>query len=181
MTETEQTRRLTVFADGRQIAAGPEPQIAVQLLARLADPDLAPPVVIDDATGRSVDIDLRQATTVAPKPGRGRPRLGVVAREVTLLPRQWDWLASQPGGASVALRRLVDEARRASRDSDRERRARDAAYHAMSVLAGDLPGFEEASRALFNGDSAAFRAQISGWPQDVTAYLHRLLSDRPED
>ena len=103
-----------------------------------------------------------------------------MAREVTLLPRQWAWLASQRGGASVALRRLVDEARRASVDADRDRRARDAAYHAMSTLCGDLPGFEEASRALFSGDLDAYRDRIAGWPGDIATYLQRLLQPSPE-
>ncbi len=73
--------------------------------------------------------------------GRGRPKLGVVAREVTLLPRHWDWLNAQPGGASVALRKLVEQARRANGDADRARAAREAAYHFMSAMAGDLPAF----------------------------------------
>ena len=94
-----------------------------------------------------------------PEPrGRGRPKLGVVAREVTLLPRHWEWLATQSGGASVALRKLVDEARRANGDRDRSRAARDAAYHFMSTMAGNLPGFEEASRALFADDQRQFAA-----------------------
>ena len=136
-----------------------------------------------DADGKPVDLDLRgdeegvlaryaTATAAAPAPrGRGRPRLGVVAREVTLLPEHWDWLAAQPGGASVALRKLVHEARRQSGDSDRVRLARERAYHVMSALAGDLPGFEEASRALFTGDQGGLAAQMASWPPDVRAYV----------
>jgi hypothetical protein len=101
-----------------------------------------------------------QRPTPAPK-GRGRPKLGVVAREVTLLPEHWDWLAAQPGGASVALRKLVHEARRNGGERDRTRQARDRAYHAMSTLAGDLAGFEEASRALFAGDHERLVAQMA--------------------
>jgi hypothetical protein len=98
---------------------------------------------------------------------RGRPSLGVVAREVTLLPRHWDWLATQPGGASVALRKLVEDARRTSRDIDRRRRALEAAYHFISSIAGDLPGFEEAVRALFAGDRQRFSDGMAAWPADV--------------
>jgi hypothetical protein len=118
----------------------------------------------------------------APEPrGRGRPKLGVVAREVTLLPRHWEWLGAQPGGASVALRKLVEEARRASGDRDRSRAARDAAYHFMSVMAGNLPGFEEASRALFANDRRRFVELIAGWPGDVRDHIVKLaFSDRVE-
>jgi hypothetical protein len=100
--------------------------------------------------------------------------LGVVAREVTLLPRHWDWLGLQPGGASVALRKLVDEARRASGDRDRVRAAQDAAYRFMSAIAGNLPGFEEAARALFAYDRRGFCDLIAGWPEDVRDYAIEL-------
>src|SRR5258708_12420970 len=99
--------------------------------------------------------------------GRGRPKLGVVAREVTLLPRHWEWLGTQPGGASVALRKLVEEARRSSGDRDRSRAARDAAYHFMSTMAGNLPGFEQPSRAFFPDDRPPFVRLIAGWPADI--------------
>lgn len=101
--------------------------------------------------------------------GRGRPKLGVVAREVKLMPEQWHWLAAQQGGASVALRKLVHEARRKDSDRDMTRHARESAYHAMSTLAGNLAGFEEASRALFASDDERLVAQIVGWPEDVQA------------
>ncbi|AIO64899.1 DUF2239 family protein [Burkholderia oklahomensis] len=99
--------------------------------------------------------------------GRGRPKLGVVAREVTLLPRHWEWLATQPGGASVVLRRLVDEARRTHAHQDRNRRTQERAYHFMSAIAGDMPGFEEATRALFANDGARLRERVAAWPADV--------------
>lgn len=107
---------------------------------------------------------------------RGRPKLGVVAREVTLLPRHWDWLNGQPGGASVALRKLVDQARRDGGEADRQRAAVDAAYRFMAAIAGDLPGFEEASRALFASDRARFGDLVSAWPADVRAYALRLAT-----
>src|SRR5262249_49153761 len=139
-----------------------------------------PVLIFDDQSGRSIDIDLRgtdeevrarlplaepvtEPSASEPR-GRGRPKLGVVAREVTLLPRHWDWLASQPGGASVALRKLVEEARRSNGDRDRHRAARDAAYHFMSAMAGNLKGFEEASRALFADDRRRFGELIAAWP-----------------
>ncbi|WP_107313666.1 DUF2239 family protein, partial [Burkholderia metallica] len=99
--------------------------------------------------------------------GRGRPKLGVVSREVTLLPRHWEWLAAQPGGASVALRKLVEDARRTHAAADRLRDAQTRAYHFMSAMAGDLPGFEEAARALYANDPARLAELVAGWPEDV--------------
>ena len=143
-------------------------------------------VLIFGPDGRSVDFDLSggpealarrlSPPTAAPR-GRGRPKLGVVAREVTLLPRHWDWLASQPGGASVALRKLVEAARRASEGPDRIRAAREAAYRFASAIGGDLPGFEEAMRALFAGDDVGFQARIRGWPTDIAAQLRTYAAE----
>lgn len=132
-----------------------------------------PVLVLNRATGEVVDLDLRggEAEVVAryaappAAPKRGRPSLGVVSREVTLLPRHWDWLARQPGGASATLRRLVEAARKADDTSGRERA--EAAYRFMAVMAGDLPGFEEAARALFAGDRSRLEGLARSWPPDV--------------
>ena len=118
-------------------------------------------------------IGLRYFDSGPPR-GRGRPRLGVVAREITRLPRHWDWLNSQPGGASVALRKLVDEGRRTSGDRDRRRSVQEAAYRFISALAGNLPGFEEAIRALFAFDRRRFCDLIASWPEDVRDYAIKL-------
>src|SRR6201991_5386485 len=161
------------FLGQTRYAAGSLEAVVERCKALLdSDPD-ASPIIYDDETGRPVDIDYRGTThdvlarlpssEPVAKRGPGRPKLGVVAREVTLLPRHWDWLATQPGGASVALRKLVEEARRANGDRDRNRAARDAAYHFMSAMAGNLPGFEEASRALFADDRRRFAGLIAGW------------------
>ena len=120
--------------------------------------------------------DAVPADAEAPR-GPGRPKLGVVAREVTLLPRHWEWLASQPGGASVALRKLVEVARRDSVATDRVRRCSAAGYKFMATMAGHEPAFEEASRALFAGDRAGFEARIAGWPADVQNHLKKILAD----
>ncbi|HEY0265878.1 MAG TPA: DUF2239 family protein [Rhizomicrobium sp.] len=131
-------------------------------------------LIFDPATGRVVDIDPRfPPGEEAPRPGR--PRLGVVAREVTLLPRHWDWLASQPGGASVALRKLVEEAGRNPRA--RQRTARDAAYRFATTLVGDAPGYEEAMRALYAGQAEDFAAHIEAWPPDVRAQLGKMTAE----
>lgn len=100
--------------------------------------------------------------------------MGVVAREVTLLPRQWEWLTSQPGGASATLRRLVDEARKTTGPRQQRRAAQEAAYHFMQAIAGDLPGYEEATRALFADDRPALEQRIAAWPEDIRTYALRL-------
>ena len=181
----------TAFQGQRRIASGPLADVA--LTVKRAEPIESGPIAIfSDSTGRVIDLDLRGspaeilarlplavvpteelAASTEPR-GRGRPRLGVVAREVTLLPRHWEWLNAQPGGASVALRKLVDEARRASGDRDRQRAARDAAYHFMSAMAGNLPNFEEASRALFADDRRRFVSQIANWPDDIRDHVVKL-------
>lgn len=179
------------FDGYRRIAAGPLGVVALAIRRATAQGATGPVLVFDNTTGRSIDIDLRgtddeiaarfapmasdspdpteandEATQNEPR-GRGRPKLGVVAREVTLLPRHWDWLANQPGGASVALRKLVEEARRANAQRDNRRGAQERAYHFMSAIAGNLPGFEEAARALFADDHARVGELTAGWPQDV--------------
>jgi hypothetical protein len=150
-----------------------------QALAGLPPSDQAL-LVFDDTTGAQVDHPWPAGfgePEPPPAPAVGRPRLGVVAREVTLLPRHWDWLARQPGGASAALRRLVDEARRVHERGDLQRASRERAYRCMAALAGNWPGFEAATRALFAGDRAAFRQFSAGWPADARQYLDGLASD----
>jgi len=143
---------------------------SAEVLARLANHPLI--VAMADAqaaAGAAAAAASQVAGTDATRlpRGRGRPKLGVVAREVTLLPRHWEWLATQAGGASIALRGLVEEARRSGQEKARIRQAREAAYHFMQTVAGDFPGFEEAARALFADDRAAFLSHIDSWPNDV--------------
>lgn len=190
-------KTFTAFQGHRRLVSGPAGEVAL-VIKRMAERPDEPIVIFEDATGRSIDFDLRggdrevlaRLAKLVPPPveetpspseprGRGRPKLGVVAREVTLLPRHWEWLSAQPGGASVALRKLVEEARRASGDKDRERPARDAAYHFMSTMAGNLPQFEEASRALFADDRRRFTGLIADWPADIRDHIVKLAySDR---
>jgi hypothetical protein len=112
--------------------------------------------------------------------GRGRPSLGVVAREITLLPRHWQWLATQPGGASVALRKLVDEARKSHAAQDASRVANDRTYHFMSTMAGNLVGFEEAIRALFANDTRRCQELMQDWPADVRDHAMKLARSGAE-
>jgi uncharacterized protein len=180
------------FEGDRRIASGDLYEVAraaKQMLDRRDDTFI---LVFDDASSGPVEIDFRgtveevlarlpdASTPVAsddvpsaPR-GPGRPKLGVVAREITLLPRHWDWLAQQPGGASVAIRKLVEEARRTGEDKNRVRQAQEAAYRFMSVLAGNKPHYEDAIRALFAGDPARFEELIAGWPADIRDHVSRL-------
>lgn len=188
----------TAFAGFRRIAAGSLPDVALAV-KRFAASATEPAFVYADETGDLADLDLRgtdeevaaryagradaQHATAGSAEGegsragprrRGRPALGVVGREVTLLPRHWEWLNAQPGGASVALRKLVEQARRSNQESDLRRVAQARAYRFMSLVAGDLAGFEEAGRALFAGDRARFEAIVSAWPPDVAEQVTRL-------
>ena len=175
------------FEGDRRIGAGSLGEVAraaKEALDRRKDASI---LVFDGTTGGPIDIDFRgtvadvlarlpglagapaaagEATPSTPR-GPGRPKLGVVAREVTLLPRHWDWLAQQPGGASVALRRLLEDARRIGEGRDRVRRAQDAAYRFMSAMGGDKPHYEDAIRALFADEAARFEKLIAAWPADV--------------
>jgi hypothetical protein len=123
-----------------------------------------------DRTGGQIDFDLRGV--MADRPGPGRPKMGVVAREVTLLPRHWEWLREQPGGASGALRRLIDEASRTP--EAKARQTRDAAGRFLTAMAGNLPGYEEATRALYAGDAEGFRTRMAGWPEDIRTHALQL-------
>jgi len=188
----------TAFAGQSMLCTGPLADVALAVKAFKEGGASDAILVFDDATGRVIDLDLRgsPAEVIArlsdaagpsgrdqPAPpeaaemreegrrGRGRPKLGVVAREVTLLPRQWDWLAAQPGGASAVLRRLVDEARRNGSARQHRRAAQEAAYRFMLAMAGDRPGYEEATRALFADDRARLAQETAEWPQDVRSHV----------
>ncbi|MBR0757184.1 DUF2239 family protein [Bradyrhizobium jicamae] len=188
------TAAYVAFEGERRIAAGDLGEIARAAKALLDKRKDAAILIFDGNTSGVIDIDFRgsidEVLTRLPKPdvpatetaaepvaiprGPGRPKLGVVAREVTLLPRHWDWLAQQKGGASVAIRRLVDEARRVSEDKDRIRHAQEAAYRFMSAMAGNRPHFEEAIRALFAPDRARFEKLIAEWPADIRDHTAEL-------
>jgi len=193
--DTNETCRCTAFAGSRRIATGELAEVALAVKAALDRGGTEPILIFDDATAKVIDVDLRgsaddvrlrlsekaatSATAEAEPAGAkrpGRPKLGVIGREVTLLPRHWDWLNGQPGGASVALRKLVDEARRANEDTDRKRRARETAYRFMAAMAGDHPGFEDALRALFAGDARRFQALIEAWPADMRDHAGKLAA-----
>jgi hypothetical protein len=186
----------TAFAGTKRIASGPPEQVALAVKAAsdAKGDDLL--LIFDDVSGASMDFDLRGTPEdilarwapegtpdqqPGPTRGPGRPKLGVVAREVTLLPRHWDWLAAQPGGASVALRKLVDAARVTHAGADRRRLAQQSADRFMSALAGNEPGYEEAARALYAGDRARFAQSMVAWPADVRDHALRLAAAAFDD
>ena len=188
----------SAFLDGVRIAHGPFPALAAALRAHPAWAPDPPWFVFEDETGRQVELDLHGAgpegvgggTAGAGGEGTqgegaearrpGRPKLGVTAREVTLLPRHWAWLERQPSGASAALRRLVEGAMRADAGPARARQLREAAGRFMSAIAGNLPGYEEASRALYSGDLARLEAEMAAWPPDVKGHVSRLSAAAAE-
>lgn len=195
-----QQRTCTAFEGTRRIASGALPEVAQKVKAVLDRGERGPVLIFDDATSEIVEVDFRgtaedvatrltaqpdtdtpssppTAPEAAPPRKPGRPRLGVVAREITLLPRHWEWLNRQPGGASVALRKLVEEARRVNESKDRVRHSQEVAYRFMSAMAGNEPGFEEALRCLFSGNRASFDSLVDSWPIDVRDHARKLAAD----
>lgn len=187
------------FAQSQRIASGRPRDVAASVKAFVGGDPSTPVLVFNSVTSHIVELDLRgslddvigrlpqqpqsggpQAANAQPaqraRKTPGRPKLGVTAREVTLMPRHWDWLASQPGGASVTLRKLVEQALRAGKGRDEARRAKNAAYEFISAMAGDEPGFEEASRALFADDYDTFTEFVAQWPVDVREHALALVA-----
>lgn len=175
----------TAFAGTKRIASEHLEKMLVQTKAYLESHADAAVLIFEDQTGRQVDFDfrgtadevVRRAAGAKIRPGPGRPKLGVVCREVSLLPRHWEWLEQHPGGISAALRRLVDDARQRDGGAARARAARDAAGKFMWAMAGNFPGFEEASRALYAKDRQGFERLIRDWPEDVRGHLGRLVRE----
>ena len=187
----------TAFVGERRIESGPLQGVALAVKSAL---DAGPPgeiLIFDAEEARSIEVDFRggladveksaelalsaAGSGEAARRGPGRPKLGVVAREVTLLPRHWAWLAGQPGGASVALRKLVEEASRDKHGRDHRRRTQERAYRFLSAMAGDRPHFEEATRALFAGAKQRFDDLTQAWPRDIADHARALSKDAFED
>jgi hypothetical protein len=181
----------SAFAGHKKIAQGALADVALKVKDYLERHKDSSVLIFDDANAKPIDLDLRgNARTITQryqaisdvesqpekKSGPGRPKLGVTAREVTLLPRHWDWLASQPGGASVTLRKLVEEAKTKNQKKDQIRLAQEAAHRFMSAMAGDLPGYEEALRAFYAKKFETFSKLIDSWPRDVREYVQQLAA-----
>ena len=200
-------RCFTAFAGSRRVASDELSEVALKLKELYDSGETEPLLVFDDETGSQIDLylggtvdELMKSVAVlygekdarheevgaAPsgltptRRGPGRPKLGVVAREVTLLPRHWEWLNRQPGGASATLRRLVERARKESGAADRARQAQEAAYRFMTTMAGNEPGYEEALRAFYRQDYDLFDELSRTWPQDVRDYARMLVTRAAE-
>ncbi len=173
----------TAFAGDKLLVSGTRDEMLAKVRKAASRGETAPILIFEDATGRQIDFDMRETAAGAAgtdvlkdaRTGPGRPRLGVVSREVSLLPGHWAWLEQQSYGISGALRRLVDQAMKHEPEKERARLAREAVAKVMWVLAGNLPGFEEASRALYAEDRKRFDALIRPWPKDVRKHLARML------
>ena len=179
----------TTFVGPLRLVTAPLPETLRQTRLHIGSKGDHGVTVFSDATGRHTDFDfsgtleqvLTRAQPAQPQPaqprsiGPGRPRLGVVSREVSLLPRHWEWLEGQRGGASAALRRLIDEARKADPAGERRRQTTEAAGRFMTVMAGDLPGYEETSRALYAHNLERLQIQMAGWPEAVQSHILYLL------
>lgn len=179
-----QNTNCIAFDGSRRIALGPLADVALAVKQRCDADPLARILVFSAETSEPVEIDCRGSVAdvlarvtpvaepqVSAPAGRGRPKLGVVAREVTLLPRHWDWLAAQSGGASVALRKLVEQARRLGSSADRVRTSQNVTDRFMTAMAGDLDGYEEVSRALFAADRSRFETLLAAWPEDIREHM----------
>jgi len=187
----------TAFKGNQRVASGNLLKVARKVKEIMDQDEQASILIFDDVTSELVEVDFRGTmedvlerlekllagvesanassdTDPRSQRGPGRPKLGVVSREVTLLPRHWDWLNSQPGGASVALRKLVEEARRVNSGKDKVRHSQEVAYRFMSAMAGNFPGFEEATRALFAGDSERFNSLVAPWSIDIRDHARKL-------
>jgi hypothetical protein len=184
MDQPPRQTHYTAFLGARLLASGPLDQVLAAVKPAFDGDCGAPILIFEDATGAQVDFDLRGAppevlarALPARRTGPGRPKLGVVAREISLLPRHWEWLERQPNGASAAIRRLVDDARKANPEEERIRSAITAASRFLSAMAGNLPGYEEATRALFSRNRDRFEELIGAWPEDIAAHARRMTSD----
>jgi uncharacterized protein len=187
----------TAFNGNQRVASGSLLKVAEKVKEVIDQNAQASILIFDDVTSELVEVDFRgtlqevlvrlekptaaveQAKALSdaderPQRGPGRPKLGVVSREITLLPRHWDWLNSQPGGASVALRRLVEEARRVNSGKDKVRQSKEVTYRFMSAMAGNFPGFEEATRALFADDFERFNRLVASWAIDIRDHALKL-------
>jgi len=167
----------TAFVGDALVASGPLSHILPILKDRFKRNLSELVLVFEDDTGKQVDFDLSDASLAPPRMGPGRPKLGVVSREITLLPRHWEWLEQQPNGASAAIRRMVERERRNRPDEQRSRMAIEATSRFITAMAGNLPGYEEASRALWAGNRERFDELVEPWPRDIRLHAQRLLDE----
>lgn len=181
--DKDNDKTYTAFVGTNLLASGTLDGVLAALKSRFDDDAGTLFLIFDDQTGKQIDFDLRGTLAdvrarYRPAPARagpGRPKLGVLAREVSLLPRHWEWLEQQPNGASAAIRRLVDDARKRNPGEQQAGSAIDAAGRFLTAMAGDLPGYEEASRALYARNKKRFHELTREWPRDIRLHARHLV------
>jgi hypothetical protein len=174
----------TAFDGVEQVCQGPLFEVVARVKKRLGKAENSAILIFSDVTGKTMDINfqgsekdvLGRLEMFVPKEqeavvGPGRPKLGVVSREISLMPRHWEWLATQPGGASATLRSLIEDAKKRSSEKVSGKQLQECAYRFMSVMAGDREGFEEALRALYRLDRKSFLTHIRSWPRDIKNHV----------
>lgn len=184
-TTTKDDRTYTAFVGTSMLHTGSLRDVLPTVKSRFDQDQGTIILIFEDQTGRQVDFDLRgtpndvlaRALPDRVRIGPGRPKLGVIAREISLLPRHWEWLEQQPAGASAVLRRLVDEARKKEPDEQRVKSTIDAVGRLLSAMAGNLPGYEEVTRSLYSRNRKRFDELIAEWPDDLRSHLQRLTCD----
>jgi hypothetical protein len=187
----DEPRTYTAFAGETQIASGNLDTVLPVVKTTFEAGGDCMVLIFEDDSGRQVDFDLRgtlaeviarampspSPSPAPPRVGPGRPKLGVVSREVSLLPRHWEWLEGQPTGASAALRRLVEQAAKQPDGPQRARRAMESTGRFLSGMAGNLPNYEEANRALYRTNRGRFEELTNDWPQDIRDHARRMAQD----
>lgn len=194
---TSITQQASAFIGTKILKTGPLIEVVLAMKEEVAKDKFAHILCFLDETGAMVDFDLsgtneqviakllanntqetkeeqKAETTNAPK--SGRPKLGVTAKEVTLLPRHWEWLAAQRGGASATLRRLVELAAKDSISIETRKSAQNATYRFLQNIAGDFENYEEVLRAIFADDFEKMRKLMQNWPQDIQNYAQKLFA-----
>ncbi|MBL7689782.1 MAG: DUF2239 family protein [Bdellovibrionaceae bacterium] len=180
----------TAFEGSKLLVRGPLDKVVLKSKHRLEKSPEASILIFSDSTGRTIDFNFHGSEDDVLKRleiyvsgeeaksanGPGRPKLGVVSREVSLLPRHWEWLANQTGGASATLRKLIESEQKKSAGGLSLKQAQERVYKFMSVLAGDLEGYEEALRALYRKDVDSFQTHIKSWPRDVKTHTLTLAA-----
>jgi uncharacterized protein len=182
----------TAFDRFKIISQGNLEEVALDVRRHLKTNREARILIFSDFSGRQMDLDLSgsekdtlERLKIFKTPdlnpsqsGPGRPKLGVVPREISLLPSHWEWLSTQPGGSSATIRRLVEEMMKINASGkDKSKHAQETVYTFLNAIAGDLPNFEEALRFLYRRDKKRFKDLISSWPEDLVRHTLTLASE----
>lgn len=136
-------------------------------------------LVFNDQTGQQIDLDLsgseddlkQRYTEVEYVKKVGRPKLGVISREITLQQKHWNWLDQQSSSASAVIRKLIDKELNDPSSESNIMLAKQAIDHFMLAMLGNMPNYEEATRALYQGNKSHFLALIHNYPKDLKVYL----------